>query len=134
MRLGPSEVNVNVERCSGTVRRTISWNAEEQDSIFNEVKTLLSEEPRVVITILKGGSALDTREFEHVIWKDGAYVFDFGTRTYLWNDAPFHLSKNEQEVLYSYFVERNTEPRMSMTVRNIRRRLGNTFLQGWYEL
>lgn len=119
-----------------TFRSIIQWDQDRRDEILAEIQDIFSKERIAVVTIILNGVEKNMRQAFRLkaqgkVYAYDGYMFDFGSERYTWGDKEIYIPLGAQDVLFSYFIEGNDEPRMSMTVRNLRRKLGNDFLAGW---
>lgn len=68
------------------------------------------------------------KENEH-----GKYTFNFGSRTFMYNEKPVYLSPQEQLVLYQLLVLKHTAVDVcwAQILFRLRKRFGETFLKGF---
>jgi hypothetical protein len=62
-------------------------------------------------------------------WTDGEYNFDFTKGEYKKGKKPLHLTAGEKLFLYNLLVRREAPSEKMFFIKNIRRRLGSSFLK-----
>jgi len=84
---------------------------------------------RTVLEVLD--AYIDEYKISYYSKLDGIYFFDFGKRKYRWGDDEIHFTTGEQLFLYRWLILNDEiHTQQWFYLRNIRKRLGKTFLAG----